>query len=361
MSGRLRKAAAGLALLACRDPATTSDPPDDTSASIRPHSSDTESGTMGHTGVLDTTAGTATTGETATPPEPVACRITTYTVETGAGLGAFDTYYYADLTGYLERIESDSLGDGSIDNWTSYTYDAQGRMVTDCQDGEMDGVCEIGHTWTYDDDGNVLTKHQTGWRGLDVLEVYTYENGDPTTYEYIMAGRTDHREWYTHDAAHHLLTWEVDHDVPVGNGVDLVYTYTWDGDLLDTRLEHVVGEYDGLLDYTYDARGNNIMEELFGQTRAGNWVCLDRDTRTYDAQDRLLTYDSWTCNGAIHWGSFVQTWDASGDLIEVLADNGSYTRMIYDEHHNLLEKARGASFGPLETERWTWDCEPFEP
>ena len=51
-------------------------------------------------------------------------------------------------------------GDGNINYRSTYTYDANGNILTEETDRHADGTVNYRHTYTYDINGNILTEEQ---------------------------------------------------------------------------------------------------------------------------------------------------------------------------------------------------------
>jgi YD repeat-containing protein len=138
--------------------------------------------------------------------------------------GSSRTTYTYDANGNVLSEEGDHNADGTVDSRTTYTYDANGNLLSEEWDGNADGTVHRRVTYTYDADGNLLTyESDSGADGtVDERYTYTYDaNGNLLTeeHDYGADGTVDQRRRYTYDADGNQLTYESDY------GADGTYAF----------------------------------------------------------------------------------------------------------------------------------------
>ena len=212
----------------------------------------------------------------------------------------------------------------------SYEYDANGNVLKVTDEGgsierkydALNRVTEYtdynGNTvkYAYDEIGNLIsltypggeivryTYYKNGW-----LETVTDSEGRVTSYEYDANGNLTH--------------------TTRANGTEEFCTYNEAGLLVaqkDVKGEEVLTHYT----YTYDARGN-IASVEGTETTAGDLTRLASATMTYDAANRLLTYNGEALR-----------YDADGNMTYGPV-NGLMSELIYD-CRNRLVSAGGVSY-----------------
>lgn len=224
----------------------------------------------------------------------------------------------------------------AIDPFTTYTYDANGNMLTAVVNGGSAGTTTV--TFEYDDAGNqkkivdpnmgTITKT---FSALGEVLTYTDNKNQTSTYTYDTLGRIK-----TRVNADGTATWTWDtatngkgklQSRKLGTDFEEIYTYN-----LDSRLEDVdtkivqIGE-STLTTYTtshtYDAHGR-------------------RSTTTYPGADFVVTR-AYNARGYLSdlkdGGTAVQTiisMDAFGNVTEVDYGNGVTTERIYDPESGRL-------------------------
>ncbi|MCP4488050.1 MAG: hypothetical protein GY820_12130 [Gammaproteobacteria bacterium] len=133
----------------------------------------------------------------------------------------------------VKRTEdNDTDADGSPDNIRTYTYDANGNLLTESYDDDADGSLDSIDTYTYDANSNLLTESydDDADGSSDGIETYTYDtNGNRLTYSYDMNGDGSLDEiktyTYTYDANGNILTYG---DDSYGDGTpDIIRTYVY--------------------------------------------------------------------------------------------------------------------------------------
>jgi YD repeat-containing protein len=215
----------------------------------------------------------------------------------GDGAPEYVIRYSYDEHGWLLEVKSDGCGsDGSVTScrWLSYTYDAQGNVLTENDRSFYSGRIDGCTAYTYDSSGHLLKTEFSGRCSGTVQDVaiYTYDSawrliskaweyngtpGDTTTYQYDAAG---------------LLVSEVR-----GAKQDEVVTYTRNAAGLPLVEEHRMAAGSLADSYriirTYDSAGNQLTERtkyLTGVSVGTDEFC---STNTYDQCGNVLTYDSW--------------------------------------------------------------------
>jgi hypothetical protein len=201
-----------------------------------------------------------------------------------------------DANGNMTRTEYDSDGDGTVDEITIYTYDANGNMTRTEYDSDGDGTVDEIITYTYDANGNrTRTESDSDGDGTaDEIYTYTYDaKGNQTKQETDSDGdgTADEIYTYTYDANGNMTRYEYDYDFD-GDGVaDEISTYTYDANGNRTSYEY---DYDGdgvadeITTYTYDANGNRTSYE---RDRGGDGTVDEIRTYTYDANGNMTGYE----------------------------------------------------------------------
>jgi acyl-CoA-binding protein len=187
------------------------------------------------------------------------------------------------------QIDADYDMDDIIDEVITFTYDANGNMITETDNDLFDTDDEIA-TLIYDANGRLIR---------DELDVWPY-------------GSINEVGMYTYDANGRMMSRREDSD---NNGtIDAVETYTYDASGMLTGYGEDTdnnGTIDIVETYTYDANGNLIRGE--GDTD-NNGTIDEVFTAVYDANNNAVSsaFDAGN-NGTIDWtGTF--TYDADGNL-----------------------------------------------
>lgn len=182
------------------------------------------------------------------------------------GDGSVDdrTTYSYDARGNVTLVETDIGTDGTVDFRNRYTYNANNQTLSDTIDGLAATVTPNRTSWRYDANGYaVLREEDTNLDGVidsrvsSVSTVYGY----PIRYEYDTSadGIIDRREVLTRDVNGHQLLGEVDNNAD--DIVDARYISTYDANGHWT-LREVDDNADGIVDErltaAYDADGNQI-------------------------------------------------------------------------------------------------------
>ncbi len=233
------------------------------------------------------------------------------------------TAYAYDAAGRVTSL-TDELGT------VSYEYDANGNVLKVTDEGgsierkydALNRVTEYtdynGNTvkYAYDEIGNLIsltypggeivryTYYKNGW-----LQTVTDNEGRVTSYEYDANGNLTH--------------------TTRANGTEEFCTYNEAGLLVeqkDVKGEEVLTHYT----YTYDERGNIATVEGT-ETTEGDLTRLISATMTYDAANRLLTYNGEALR-----------YDADGNMTYGPV-NGEMTELVYD-CRNRLVSAGGVTY-----------------
>jgi len=259
-----------------------------------------------------------------------------------------DTYTY-DANGNLLTETFDTDADGDPNEIYTYTYDANGNQLTYTYDRPSGGTPYWIYTSTYDANGNRLTWAYDATNGTpDWIYTYTYDaNGNRLT-ETCAANAGGTPYWiytYTYDANGNRLTEGYDSN---GDGTpNKIITYTYDANgnrLTEGHDSNLDGTPDLIYTYTYDANGNTLSETYDGDGD-GTPELIDTYTYTYDANGNLLTETAdWGADGTTNLIS-TYTYDANGNLLTKTHVGGSggtpdliYT-YTYDANGNLLTAA----------------------
>jgi hypothetical protein len=76
----------------------------------------------------------------------------------------------------VSRSEFDNAADGSTDGTRTFTYDANGNILTESYDDNADGSPNSINTYTYDANGNMLTESYDSNADGSLNWIYTYTN-----------------------------------------------------------------------------------------------------------------------------------------------------------------------------------------
>jgi YD repeat-containing protein len=152
-------------------------------------------------------------------------------------------------------ISNDTNGDGEPNSIHTYTYDADGNLLTESFDSDGDGEPNRIFTYTYDVDGNKLTFSFDSDGDGEPNNIYTYTydvNGNKltTTSDRDGDGEPNRITTYTYDADGNLLTYSVDSNADGEPNSITTYTYDTDGNKLtgsnDTDAD---GTADSIISY----------------------------------------------------------------------------------------------------------------
>jgi YD repeat-containing protein len=212
------------------------------------------------------------------------------------GDGAADNVirYSYDEHGWLLELKSDGCGrDGSVTScrWLSYTYDAQGNVLTLNDRSFYSGRVAGCTAFTYDSSGHLLKTEFSGRCSGTVQEVVVYS--------YDSAWRLISKTWEYNGTPGETITYQYDAAGFVASeirGTSEVVTYTRNAAGLPLVEEHRTAAGSLGDDYriirTYDSAGNQLTERtkyLTGVSVGTDEFC---STNTYDQCGNVLTYDS---------------------------------------------------------------------
>ena len=212
---------------------------------------------------------------------------------------------------------------------TTYTYDPQGRMVTQVSpDGNVSGANPASFTTIY-------AYYPTGGgNGSGLLKSVTDPLGDETTYTYDSVGRK-------------VSSVDPDGNVSGGNPAAHTTTYTYDA---DDRLLSTTDPLGHTTTYTYDGDGNEItVTDANGHTTTSNYNRLNElasvtqpdpdgsgpltapvTSYVYDAAGNRTQETDPNTNGTSY------TYNADNRLIAETDALGNETTRTYDGDGNLL-------------------------
>lgn len=241
---------------------------------------------------------------------------------TDSWLGTSDTTYTYDAQGRL--IEESGTNSLTGDYVYKYQYDENGTLVYESFDTEAKVKEGAEHyVYTYDSQGRLLTSRTESYYNGMTFEEYTYDaEGNISTY---LTGDDQYQVFYkyTYDAEGKMLVEDLDNGRKVYN-----YEYNDAGQLVH-EYEAPLTELSYQCFYTYDAKGN-LLSERFGDDYYG----YSTTTYTYDEHDNLLTvsYDDELA------ASYTYEYDAAGNIIYEKETYGwDYWEYKYDSKGNLLE------------------------
>jgi RHS repeat-associated protein len=225
------------------------------------------------------------------------------------------TDYIYDLAGNVSQILDSQTGE------IRYSYDNLNRMISETSD---QGVI----SYSYDVTGKLTERRINGQ--------------DLTTYAYDKANRLTTITYrsqtviYTYDGAGRLT------QRTLPNGVSQTYSYNDANELLSITYKKADGTVIDTLNYDYDLIGNRLVR---GRS-ALNSVQETGFSATYDAQNRMLTYNGKTLtydeNGNLtqrdtDTGAITFTWDARNQLTNITGPNGSAS-FKYDAMGRRIQK-----------------------
>jgi acyl-CoA-binding protein len=194
------------------------------------------------------------------------------------------TTFTYDANGRLIKEANNDIP-GFDDDISTFIYDANGRLIRDELDVEPFGsINEVG-TYTYDANGRLMSRREdSGNNGtIDAVETYTYDaSGMLTGYgeDTDNNGTIDLVETYTYDANGNLIRGEADTN---NNGtIDEVFTAVYDAN--NNAVSSAVdadnnGTIDGTVTFTYDANGNLNRQEYDNDN---NGTTDERYTHTWE-------------------------------------------------------------------------------
>ena len=212
----------------------------------------------------------------------------------GDGTADYVVRYSYDEHGWLLERKSDGCGgDGSVTScsWLSYTYDAQGNILTLNDRSFYSGRAAGCTAFTYDSGGHLLKSEFSGRCSGTVQEVAVYKYDSSwrlisETWEYN--GTLGSSTTYQYDAAGMLVS--------EARGADEIVTYTRNAAGLPLVEEHRMAAGSLGDNYriirTYDSAGNQLTERtkyLTGVSVGTDEFC---STNTYDQCGNMLTSES---------------------------------------------------------------------
>ncbi|MCM1494797.1 MAG: DUF6531 domain-containing protein [Bacteroides sp.] len=229
------------------------------------------------------------------------------------------TVYEYDNCGRLTR-QTDEAG------IIQYTYDGMGNLLTVTDEAgiisrEYDSAGRL--TRYTDTEGNSITYDYNAWDNVTAIH---YPDGRTVTYTYDKNGKIiSITDWsgritgYTYNKNSQLISTERP------DGSIETRTYNEAGQLIqisDCQGDAILHQYD----YSYDGRGNIASIRTGGEAVGENdYSALQNCTMTYDANNRLLTYN----------GEAV-TYDADGNMTYGPL-NGTMTSFTYDCRNRLIQ------------------------
>jgi len=237
----------------------------------------------------------------------------------------------ANLTyGYDGSLVTSATSTGLVPGSVGWTYDNNFRVTGQ----NVNGGNAI--SFTYDTDSlltgaGALTLSRSAQNGLftgstlgTVAETYTYNLfAEPTDYQVTVSGSPMFRQQYTRDNGG-----RVTQKTETINGVTDTYSYAYDivGRLIEVKQNSLT-----IATYDYDDNSNRLTRTAPTGTQSG----------TYDAQDRLLTYNgntyTYSANGELASKSNSQnpnpisySYDVLGNLLAVTLGDGTQIDYVID-------------------------------
>lgn len=271
------------------------------------------------------------------------------TAVAGGDLGVSRTFNgFSEVSAQSSEVNSLAAGSWSL------TYDLNGQIATK---SETFGGITANYTYTYDAQGRLLTVQKDG----TLVEEYQYNsssNPGLRTYEMntlrgIVPGRSltynteDHLQsvggtTYTHNSDGYLSQ-------KSGSGGTTQYTYSTRGELLTATLPDT-----RVISYVYDPLGRRIAKKINGTTvEKYLWTGLTRLLAVYDGSDNLvMRFEyadsrmpvSMTRSGSIYYLSY----DQVGTLRAVYNASGSIVKRVdYDSFGNIITDTAPSFSVPL--------------
>ena len=260
--------------------------------------------------------------------------------------GAVVTYTYDDFGNCLSYENIDTLGNFYF---YEYTYDAEGRVLTQTCTSGYDQTTVTGQTettYTYDEKGNILTEKIIE-EGVSKLRTNTYNEKGQLTYQvYVYTGQQTTETTYTYDARDYLIL-EESNTIKMDNSTSWSKVeYTYDDTSDENRRVHTKRETNSegnerTWTYVYDAAG--LLLEQRDQTLGGVW---GKEEYTYDPWGNQLTYKQssgdYEGSKAKNWHQQTYTYDESHKVIMETTVNhkaeGQVINYIYDDFGNCIKK-----------------------
>lgn len=278
----------------------------------------------------------------------------------------------------LASLVYDDQGNILIDSFSSneqlkrrytYTYDANGNRLSSHNDDSGDGDNNSVSYLNYDEFGQLLTISQdlNSNGSIDVFTTNSYDTkGNKLTYFYTQ-GDVEKKAYYRYDDSNNLLGYTFD---STGDGdIDRIGEYSYDikGNILSEKMDQSGnGQFDEITTYTYntfnnilvvntDSNGDGTLnkQEINEYDSQGNLLQATTDsngdghpneiiTYAFDDQGKLLSFghDS-TGNGSENF-VFTLTYDAKGNRLNSSEDtngDGNIDKLIrhyYDANDNLI-------------------------
>ena len=207
----------------------------------------------------------------------------------------YHTLITYDVNGNQLTHQSDSNGDGTWDSSSSAAYDANNNRILEESDNDADGNIDSRTTFLYDANSNQLSI--IGDRNADGNAEYeTYftwsADGRVTSRRSLTDGLLDRAETHQYDAAGNQIRNEQDNN---GDGnIDRIETWVFDAQNNTLRWErdtNADGTVDQITAFTYDSQGNQTTHI---EDRNGDGTPDRITTTTYDSQNNLIYYSEDT-------------------------------------------------------------------
>ena len=218
-----------------------------------------------------------------------------------------DTFSY-DAAGRMLIAKS-----GRYSNEVAFAYDAAGRKATE-------SLTVLGHTYVvgtqYDAAGRIAKLIYPD--SSEVHRSYTARGELYQISQKVVGGSLTVIDTRVYDDAGRMISSSYD------NGVSQMHSYNTDNTLAGIAFS---GASIGDLAYTWDVNHNKLSETISGAMSGYGF------TATYDAEDRLISYDRSN-------GNLDQAWDLSpvGDWNST-SDNGSTQNRTHGPAHELVSDA----------------------
>ena len=254
-------------------------------------------------------------GDTTTYTYDLQNRLTYEVVTNSADVTIFWQHYSIGDNGLrssVEEKEYTATGTLMSDTTTSWTYDNEGRLLTETS-SITGGAQQYQDTYTYDLDNNRLTKTDVSSAGTAVTTDSYNGDDELLTETETLGGSTVYTTRNAYDANGSLIT-------SVTGGQTTTYTY-------DVRNKMVgYSSPGGSATYVYDDAGNRVQETTNGTT---TYYLTD----TQDPTDHAQQVEQWvSTNGTRSTATLAMTYVLGNSVLAQVTGGGTVSYLLTDGH-----------------------------